>query len=620
MCLCLTFPVVLCAAATGNPDAVGADGGRYYGKLQDGKFHGRGRIEWDNGARYEGEFANGLYSGNGRLRSGSGEIYDGEFRDGQMQGRGRMQLPDGSIYVGEFRSNYFDGSGRLVTPDGNVYEGTFKQGHFDGQGRLIRTREEYQGEFKRGQYWGLGEATYDDGVKYRGEFIRGRFHGNGRFENAQGEVYEGAFENHDFTGAGTYSRPDGARYEGSFLKWRPHGKGRYTDASGNVYEGRFVNGDLSGIGRLIGSDGGLYEGEFKQWLYDGQGTLQLANGDVYKGGFARGLYEGQGTLTYAAPRPDGRTEDSGVWRYGALADGKELLQAKLNVEIALYNQRQLLDKALASIAPRDPGKINLYLLAVAGDGSQEVFRREVEFVQEQFAVRFGTRGRSLALINSRNTVTAVPMATVTSIRDALQAVASRMDKEKDILFLFLTSHGSENHEFVLNQNSMNLRNLPARELGRLLKDSGVRWKVVVVLACYSGGFIDPIRDDHTLVITAARHDRQSFGCEDGNDFTYFGRAFFKEALPHSNSFQDAFRKARTLVRQWEIKELGADNASDSESFSLPQILSPKPIEKYLHRWWLQAAGERSKERAHRASNAGATLTNIIDSESAAAIQ
>jgi hypothetical protein len=130
-----------------------------------------------------------------------------------------------------------------------------------------------------------------------------------------------------------------------------------------------------------------------------------------------------------------------------------------------------------------------------------------------------------------------------SIREALQAIAARMDKEHDILFLFLSSHGSKDHKFVLDQSGMDLRRLSASELAELLKETGIRWKAMVVSACYSGGFIDPLKDDHTLVITAARHDRRSFGCSDDSEFTYFGEVLFKDTLPQSASFQDAFAKA-----------------------------------------------------------------------------
>ena len=232
---------------------------------------------------------------------------------------------------------------------------------------------------------------------------------------------------------------------------------------------------------------------------------------------------------------------------------------------------------------------------MAGDASQEVFRREVDFVQAEFARRFGTAGRSVSLINSRNTAASAPMATVTSIRQAVKAIAARMDREQDILFLFLTSHGSREHELTLNQNGMQLADLGAKELGALLKESGIRWKVVVVSACYSGGFIDPLKDERTLVIAAARSDRRSFGCADENDFTYFGRALFKESLPKSRSFVEAFRRAEVLVKDWERKDSSGPASSGNaaaptpnDHHSLPQISSASAIDEHLRRWWAQS--------------------------------
>ena len=245
-------------------------------------------------------------------------------------------------------------------------------------------------------------------------------------------------------------------------------------------------------------------------------------------------------------------------------------------------QRALLDEALDRLMPSQPGRINLYLLAVAGDASQEVFRREVAFVRNQFDRDFGTRGHSLALINSRSTVDSAPMATVTSIRESIRAIAARMDRENDILFLFLTSHGGHDHDLKLNQNAMALRVLWPKDLAQMLQDSGIRWKVVLVSACYSGGFIEPLKSDSTMVITASHKDRTSFGCADENDFTYFGRAFFKEALPKSDSFFDAFNKAQALVGEWEQKD-----KTPAAERSLPQIYSPVAVSEQLKRWWAQ---------------------------------
>ncbi len=530
------------------------------------------------------------------LRADTGPIEDEELVENACQ----CALPQAD----------FSGKGRYQLPNGDLYEGEFENGAFHGTGRWTGSDVTYRGEFKQGKYEGQGELIHKDGRKYRGGFERGQYHGKGRYENRAGEVYEGDFQHNEFTGTGSFSQSDGTRYEGEFLNWRPHGTGSFTDANGNLYQGQFVNGALTGQGKMLTKDGTSYEGGFKQWAYHGEGIFRYPNGDEYKGSFANGMYDGQGTLRYAAVQKDGRSSDSGFWRNGRLENKDEERQVKLNVETALYRQRALLDQALSGLAPSQPGKISMYLLAVAGDGAQEVFRREVEFVRAQFDREFGTQGRSLALINSRSTVDSAPMATQTSIRESLKAIAARMNKEQDILFLFLTSHGSKDHEFTLDQNGMELRNLPAKELGAALKETGIRWKVVVVSACYSGGFIDSIKDEHTLVITAARHDRTSFGCADDNDFTYFGRAFFKEALPHSASFQDAFQKAKQLVEQWEAEDIKAGTKEDEIEHSLPQMHNPAGIRRHLQRWRAQlGSGARQAAMADTAGLAAAKKRN-----------
>lgn len=594
-CLLLGASLLLHADAQPVPDAVTADGGHYYGLLVNGMRQGYGRVEWSNGARYEGGFDRGLFSGKGKAQSASGYKYEGNFSQGMMSGPGRMVLKDGSVYEGEFANDDFNGRGRYQMVNGDLYDGAFENGLYHGAGRLSSAGGTYDGQFRQGEYSGKGELHFADGRKYRGDFAHGLFQGKGRLENQAGDVYEGDFDHGELSGTGSYKLASGAHYQGGILKWQAHGAGRFTDGKGTVYDGSFTEGALNGKARMTGKDGTRYEGEFKNWMFNGSGVYRYPNGDVYRGNFARGAFEGEGTLTYAKARNDGRSKDSGIWHYGKLENKDNERQVKLNVETVLYNQRTLLDKAMAALEPQDPKKIDMYMLAVAGDGSQEVFRREVEFVRSRFDREFGTKGRSLALINSRSTVETAPMATMTSIREALKGIARYMDKEQDILFLFLTSHGSKEHEFSLDQNGMDLRSLPAKELGTILKETGIRWKVVLVSACYSGGFIDPVKDDHTLIITAARHDRTSFGCADDNDFTYFGRAFFKESLMSGASFQDAFLKARTLVEKWEAEDIEAEGSDVKEAHSLPQMHNPAPIKSYLQRWQAQLPLVKPKE-------------------------
>ena len=244
---------------------------------------------------------------------------------------------------------------------------------------------------------------------------------------------------------------------------------------------------------------------------------------------------------------------------------------------------------MQAIAPSDPAHINLYFVGVAGDGTQEVFHREVDYVRRQFERDFGAGGRSISLINSRATVDTAPMATRTSLRETLHTVAQKMDRQRDILFLFLTSHGTPEHELVLDQEGIMIPMLPAKTLAALVNEQQFRWKVIVVSACYAGGFIAPLQDDHTLIITAARKDRSSFGCADDNEFTYFGRAFFKEALPRSSSFEQAFERARAIITSWEDADRKAAPKGQGVAYSYPQLFAPAPISAYLRQWWSQAA-------------------------------
>lgn len=586
-------------AATGPTDeppaAITPDGGRYWGPLVGGVRQGQGRVEWSNGTAYTGGFRDGLFSGNGLLRTPSGDVIEGDFEQGLPSGKVTMTTNTGSIYQGQARLGQLDGHGHFQD-DSNVYDGEFRNNLYHGQGHLVSPAQEYTGEFRQGQFWGTGKLRHQNGRIYTGEFVRGEFEGKGRFAIPDGPIYEGDFVAGKLQGKGLVAYPNGAKQEGEFRDWRLDGAGKYIDPEGNIFEGQFKAGQLVGTATARHADGARYVGELQNWAPHGQGELHLTNGDVYRGGFSYSMYSGEGTLTYAKAQSDGRTSDSGIWEYGRLkklAD-EERRRTQANVEQALYSQADQLKRTLDELQPSSEQAINLYLLAVAGDGAQEVFRREVDFVRAQFETNFATQGRAVSLINSRNTVGTHALATVTSIREALSAIAAKMDKERDILFLYLTSHGTKEGTISLELEGMSFPDLGANELASLIKASGIRWKVVVISACYAGSFMESLKDPGTLMIAAARADRRSFGCADENDFTYFGRAFFKESLPSAKSFEDAFAKAALLIKEWEDKDNAERTAAATgrekkieaaaDRHSLPQIDAPEAIRRHLKLW------------------------------------
>ncbi|HUJ01543.1 MAG TPA: C13 family peptidase [Usitatibacter sp.] len=223
-------------------------------------------------------------------------------------------------------------------------------------------------------------------------------------------------------------------------------------------------------------------------------------------------------------------------------------------EEVFHAQGELIERALAAIRRGRPGVPELYFVGFAPDASQDVFLHEMRFVKRLFDERFGAAGRSIALVSSEAALEELPIATVTNLRRALERVGEAMNPDEDVLFLYITAHGGLDHALSAVQPPLEVMPLTPTALARMLQDAGIKWRVIVVSACYSGGFIEPLRDANTLVITAAAADRSSFGCESGRDFTYFGEAYFREALARTRSFAAAFDLAKGIVARQEAAE------------------------------------------------------------------
>jgi len=226
---------------------------------------------------------------------------------------------------------------------------------------------------------------------------------------------------------------------------------------------------------------------------------------------------------------------------------------RIDAHVIHARQPQLLAETLASVKSTPNDRAQLYFVGVAGYGGQAVFKREVLSVRELFDQRFGTAERSMALINHPSTLRQFPLATISNLEHVLLGLGRLMDRDRDTLFLFLTSHG-ERGEFAIQLPHLALQQLTPVQLKLMLDRSGIRNRVIVISACHSGSFVPVVADARTLVITAARGDRSSFGCEDRRRWTYFGDAFFNRALRREKSFTRAFAEAKRTIAQWETAE------------------------------------------------------------------
>lgn len=226
--------------------------------------------------------------------------------------------------------------------------------------------------------------------------------------------------------------------------------------------------------------------------------------------------------------------------------------SKIDVEDTYYRQPSLLHASQVQL--QRPGLVDLYFVGFGSYASQDVFMSEVNFTKQLFDTKFGTADRSVSLINNEKTLDHIPLATGSNLRLVLQDIGTKMDIEEDMLFLFMTSHGSKDATLSSQFWPLDPNDVTAQELRVMLDESTIKWRVIVISACYSGSFIKHLQNDNTLIITAAHKDKQSFGCSTKRKFTYFGEAYFSEALQNSYSFVDAFESAAVAITDREQEE------------------------------------------------------------------
>jgi len=189
-----------------------------------------------------------------------------------------------------------------------------------------------------------------------------------------------------------------------------------------------------------------------------------------------------------------------------------------------------------------------YIVSFGLFGPESVFASEAEKAAQILRARLQPDAQVLVRSNDKRGGSATSAALAASLRSTGRA----MNPDKDVLAVFLTSHGSPDGLAVVAGRHNEL--LSPRSFRSMLNASGARYRVVIISACYSGVFARALADPRTLVITAAAPDRSSFGCEDGATWTYFGDAFFNQALREATTLDEAFCRARAIVSARERRE------------------------------------------------------------------
>ncbi|MEJ8849058.1 C13 family peptidase [Variovorax rhizosphaerae] len=241
-------------------------------------------------------------------------------------------------------------------------------------------------------------------------------------------------------------------------------------------------------------------------------------------------------------------------------------RARMHLSQELFEQQQAVwQRAVDGLAERQPGHANVYALVFAPYATEDVFLRESNMVTHLLEDRFDAKGRVLQLVNHATTTDTLPWATPLNLQRGIAALAGRMDLAQDVLVVYLTSHGASDHQLAASHWPLTVAWLTPEELRKALDDAGVKHRVVAISACFSGGWIDALASEDTLLMTAADATHTSYGCGRLSELTFFGRAMFDEELRKTHSFEKAFAAAVPVIQAREV-EAGKD-----DGFSNPQI-------------------------------------------------
>jgi hypothetical protein len=209
---------------------------------------------------------------------------------------------------------------------------------------------------------------------------------------------------------------------------------------------------------------------------------------------------------------------------------------------------------LSSIPPQRPGVVDTYIL-VASLWNDPVFEKEAKEAAAILGRHFDATDRTIILSAGQGpgAARAYPTADPNNLQAALAKLGKVADPNEDLVVVFITSHGAPNGTVALQEKGRLGGGWTPLQFRSAIAAAGIKRKVAIISACFSGNFILPMGDADTAVLTAAAADKTSFGCQPNRDWTYFGDALFNHALRSGAPLLESYDTALNLIDSWENK-------------------------------------------------------------------
>ncbi len=263
----------------------------------------------------------------------------------------------------------------------------------------------------------------------------------------------------------------------------------------------------------------------------------------------------QGAPGYQAPQHTSRNSpfflvpDEATLR--ARADAGMQIEQSRDPAAELAEHRKF-DRTLRALLPQRAGTVDAYVISIALD-SDPVFGREARVAGDVLSTRYGARGRTIVLAGSDgNAASTLPRGTPERLAMALARIAEMMDRNEDVVVIYTTSHGTP-FGIIYHDADNGYGAISPNRLKDIFDRTGIRNRLLILSACYSGVFVPRLQSESTAIVTAASAERSSFGCVADNDWTFFGDAMINRALRKPQPLRAAFDEARGLITSWEAQ-------------------------------------------------------------------
>ena len=217
----------------------------------------------------------------------------------------------------------------------------------------------------------------------------------------------------------------------------------------------------------------------------------------------------------------------------------------------LLRQQRLLGNALAGLKPQRSGTVDAYVVTIALD-SDPVFAREAREAGRVLASRYDAAGRTLTLAGPDGVRDDLPRGSIDSLLLSIAHIAEVMDTEEDVLVLYTTSHGNK-LGLAYHYGDSGYGILSPARLAGALEEVGIDRRILIISACYSGVFVPALASADTAILTAAASERNSFGCEAENDWTFYGDALINRAMRQPQDLAEVARMTSRTIAGWETQ-------------------------------------------------------------------